>query len=859
MDDSSGELPEQKRLTFSGLLASNAKKSSLDTENLDRSLNSSETPNSAQPVPEDTDCIMNSNQDGNNKFPEMNEKNSERSEEATISPDSTYIEFDLSKNEADISCNKFEGNKGANADFACLNNSQIANLNMENLNGTTEGNTNVCENIDDIENGHIDKEIRNDRDDTKMINDADDIDADDIDVENCLEENQIDNVKNPQNGNKTSVKSSQDKSEINKENPDDETEIDVENTNDDNETEHEQDCIDVELTNEMGVDANDGDTNDVIIERERTGKQTGSNDKEGDINVEDSISNEFNNDYESSDDCTYIVCDESDDESNDGSIDVYSISPGGHQNQFGDSKKDNLPANDQDDEVTLVEVKKKETKPLAVIDLLSDEEDTSDENTNRNDKQNSGEEIFEDSDEEIQVLNIVSVAKSNNTLNSTGNRNSVKLENKKLKITVDSNIVKSAYVPKIQFPDAYKKYYLCIPCPPSNLLPLHVQPCKEAYVMTFSTSQQKKKMWNSYRDMQDYQRERRLGRVLNSSRPHSFKSQTDLFPNRSSSFNVPEPSRNDGFMRSDQDHYPLPSFLQSSPMNQGESNLERHMNSFKSRLNSLRDQSPPVNVVEPSRDDGFVSSDHDYPYVQNLHQPSPMNHLQRPSLLPTPNIFNPQNHMPFAMNMNNLQNLSSSNPVAFVNEIQKTVYSVATSMISSMLGQHLHPNSASPMPNSPFSESGMINVTSHVHNSNFTTSSSYPSPFMYNSSGRNQMPPMRFPTEPAFSGERFPSPMYDSYSPGNNWRQPNSFRQRHYAHRGPSFPCTYRTVRRKRDWHDVKAAVKGTADSDSGSDIVEVPINLNLLLWSNDCQPLVKPGSKLPVGKCDIVFITFSD
>lgn len=566
--------------------------------------------------------------------------------------------------------------------------------------------------------------------------------------------------------------------------------IDVENVNNNE--------IDVENINndaEESVRSNiDGDTSEVIIEEEKS-----------DINVEDLGSGyEDNEEYESTDESIPVVCEGS----SEGSLDVYSCSPTDHQNDKDlNIETENIiskPSKIQDEEVTLVRVMKKEKKPLAVIDLLSDEEDDGafrnrkSGNIERALSESNDKNTFEDSDEEIQVLDEVAGTASNKE-SSQRSVSAIKLESKKLK--TESPNVQTQFRPQMKYPDAFKKDMICISRPFINLLPLHCQPAKEAYVLYTEKSSQPRsgqprsnRLWNSYKDLQEYQRQRR---------EKQREKQRNSFAFRSSG-------------------------------------------SFRDQNDTFSNQISPFSTPEYSRDFG-IDRNHNYPTPTSRNVYQPMNSERGGGLLPTPGNFNSPNQLPFSMNVPNLQNLSATNPTAFINEFQKNVYSVATNMISTMLNQHLNPiNSQSPFPPA-------------FNNNNFSVPPATPNTMAYNSSDRNDFNPVRFPPEPSFFGERHPASMNESpFMMENNWKQPNNFPQRNFPPRGPSFPCKYRAVRRKRDWNDVKAAVEGANLSDSGSDIEEVPINLNRFLYSNDIKPLIDPGTKLPVGKSNFINV-YSD
>lgn len=600
---------------------------------------------------------------------------------------------------------------------------------------------------------------------------------------------------------------------IEKENEIDNNEIEInevkDNENGYNVTNIKENIIDVENINEESVRSqNDGDTNDVIIEDEKSN-----------INVEDIGSGyDDNEEYESTDESIPVVCEDS----SEGSLDVYSCSPTDLQNDkdlnIEAEKVISTPSKIQDEEVTLVRVMKKEKKPLAVIDLLSDEEDNgafrirkSRNNRENTQSETNGKNTFEDSDEEIQVLDEVA-GTSGNKDSSHRSVTAIKLESKKLKTETESSNVQTQFRPQMKYPDAFKKDMICISRPFINLLPLHCQPAKEAYVLYTDKSSQPRsgqprsnRLWNSYKDLQEYQRQRR---------EKQREKQKNYFANRSSG-------------------------------------------SFRDQNVPFSNQISPFSTPEYPRDFGN-DRNHNYPARPSRDFYSLANSERGGGggLLPTPGNFNSPNQLPFSMDVHNLQNLSTTNPTAFINEFQKNVYSVATNMISTMLNQHLNPTNSNPAFPPAFNNSNFMNF--NPHNNNFSGSPALPNPMAYNSPDRNDFQPVRFPPEPSFFGERHPAPMNESpFMMENNWKQPNNFPQRNFPPRGPSFPCKYRAVRRKRDWSDVKAAVEGSNMSDSGSDIEEVPINLNRFLYSNDIKPLIDPGTKLPVGKSNFINVYF--
>ena len=747
------ELPERKRLTFSGVFSSNVK--SVNAENnfscetlLSNDASSSndkfvtsdalKSGNDAANASEKIDLDSTSNDIISSNFGEIDSQPSVDKETMSNNDviSSTFRETDsLVSSEKEPNLSHFKGHTKQNDQEKELD---VSTKDSENF--VTSSNTSMKDKQDEIKQAF------------EKVNEMDN---------NKIEINEVD-----------------DENEFNETNVKDDV-IDIESVNNNE--------IDVVNINKVSVrNDNDGDTSEVIIE----------DDQKSDVNIEDSGSGFEDDEYESTDESMPIVCEESEE-----SLDVYSYSPSDKQGDkdlnFGTENLISKPAKAQDEEVTLVRVMKKEKKPLAVIDLLSDEEDFGTP-SNRAQSETNGKNTFEDSDEEIQVLDEVS-GTSNNKESSHRSVNAIKLESTKLK--TESSNVKAQFKLQMKYPDAFRKDMACISRPFLNLLPIRCQPAKEVYILYPEKSSQSRsnqprsgRLWNSYKDMQEYQRERRRNKQRNSFASRSlgqFRDQNDTFSNPVSAFGSLEYSR-----------------------------------------------------------DFSVDRNHNYPVSANTNRSFYQNTNSERGLLPTPGSFNSPNHSPFSMNVHNLQSLSTTNPTAFVNEIQKTVYSVASNMISTILNQHLNPINSQPAYPQAFNNSTFMNFNNPSHNNNFSVPPEISSPMPYNSSGRNDYHPVRFPPEPTFSGDRYPATMNENpFMMENNWRQPNNFQPKNFTPRGPSFPCKYRAVRRKRDWSDVKAAVEGTNMSDSGSDIEEVPINLNRFLYSNDIKPLIDPGTKLPVGK----------
>ncbi|KFM74268.1 tRNA-splicing endonuclease subunit Sen54, partial [Stegodyphus mimosarum] len=445
-----------------------------------------------------------------------------------------------------------------------------------------------------------------------------------------------------------------------------------------------------------------------------------------------------------------------------------------------------------DDDVTLIEVKKKETKPLAVIDLLSDDDE--DETTAADEN--------EESDDDIQVVKVCSGSSASIQTSSNRERKfyAFKQERKPLPESQSSKLSPCRIT--LQYPDYYKKDVVCVPRPPPHCLPFRVLPAKEAYVLDLRkecTQQSGGRLWNSYRDLQEYQHSRRQNR--NSAQMHEnrrFGNWQNRSPPRDHKreLNHIGPSNSPDRFRNSRD------FSYGRQRNP-------EFNSFGSGRNSHHDHSPysgnnSANLLISPR-----------PHDINLR----MQHSQFfQSMLANNNTL--VNNFPPS-----LQNLSSLDTADFMSELQRTVYNAATNLASSMLSESHHQSS--------LPEYG----TYRQERRNFYYDQNPPNALSRLSSSFVQEGLMHHGNEV----QNWPSSIQ------NNRRFFRDNGPRNYSHRGRPFPCLYRSFTHKSSWNDIKAAVDGQnggTDEGNSNDIEEVPIYENEVLWCRNICPLVRAGSK---------------
>ncbi|GIY34717.1 tRNA-splicing endonuclease subunit Sen54 [Caerostris extrusa] len=526
-----------------------------------------------------------------------------------------------------------------------------------------------------------------------------------------------------------------------------------------------------------------------------------------------------------------------------------------------------------DEEVTILEVTKKETLPLAVIDLLSDEEESA---------------VVTIADEEITVLKEFSLPSTSNIYFSK-KINSEKLRECKEEV-FRTNVKTDNYNPilTVNFPDLFKKNIVCVPRPPLQLLPNHVKPVKQAYVLELTPkprfgqpSGSQEKLWNSYRDLEEYNQKRRFrNQGQNRSAPFSSspywndrnsktfiksrKHHQNFFSNRGDSFDQSPHNRSHR-------HYQNFSSNQGNSFNQSanpHSRSHRHQQNFTdSQADSLAENEDSHNRshryhqnFSANQVDTFDSSAKFHNNYQtrdfNGNFGQPVNSFQNHSnfALPNssinsvitinqhdmnvsmghnqithPNILNnalipgfPAIQMPGLNQMaagNNLNPHAGNNP-HFIREIQRTAYTMATNMVSSMIG------------------GGMLNSPPHLPNPHFMANHSIARhPFPANTN--------EFDAPLNILSGNLNSNLSANISGFNQNFGDQQIRPR--MRNGVAFPCSYRNVQNKKSWSDVKSAI---GESGSDSDIEEIiPDNPRDILWNKrGISPLVKPGVRYPVG-----------
>ncbi|CAL1279103.1 unnamed protein product [Larinioides sclopetarius] len=461
-----------------------------------------------------------------------------------------------------------------------------------------------------------------------------------------------------------------------------------------------------------------------------------------------------------------------------------------------DAASADKPAREDDDDVTLLEVTKKETKPLAVIDLLSDEENDETETV--------------DVDDDITFLEEYP-SPSMGRPTSSREINSKKLNG--CKKEEKGNIVSSSkLIPPltVQFPDLLKKRIVCVARPQLHLLPNNVKPSKEAYVLNLKGKNPDQpgfnnRVWNSYRDLQDYQRQRRQNRYQNNNPRGQHIPVLQTWNDRK--YRNRDRSYRPGF---GPDRVNSPDLNSNSRGHLGPPPTDFNRNIFN--VNSFQNNLSLPNPTTMNCD-VTIKEDSSENSINSSNQSSHSNNLSFSSGMPTNPLMNPlMPNTPFmsAMHRNNVVMAATVTHTQLMAELQRTCYSVATNVLSSMLNR-----SHNIMPNPSLSM--------------FPPGLNPPGPF-----------------NPSMSNG------YTNYfnPPGNNeyFSQPhqNFGDQQRRFHRGRPFPCRYRNVGNKRSWSDVKSAV---CDSGSDSDIEEMPISPREILWDNkDICPLVKPGICYPVG-----------
>ncbi|KAG8197657.1 hypothetical protein JTE90_001586 [Oedothorax gibbosus] len=288
------------------------------------------------------------------------------------------------------------------------------------------------------------------------------------------------------------------------------------------------------------------------------------------------------------------------------------------------------PENDYEEDVTLLEVTKKETKPLAVIDLLSEEENES-----------SGSESG-DSDDEISVVEVRSAPSGSKEIHS-GSMNPQKIckkEEGSSSVPTNSNPV-AVSPPKVVFPLLNRKNVVCVAQPPRNLLPIDVVLSKEAYVLELKpkVNEQQPRVWTSYRQMHAYQqmlRQKRQNPDFSGS-PRTLDSSLQQHSHNRTLLDDPVPNLN---------NFNSPMDVNRNPVNYPPMYPMPHTSQINSVV-SIRQQN--MSMVE----------NHNFP-------PFPPNF---PANIPLPNLR------------------PGMAPAQIIDQVQRTAISVATNMISYMMNQ----------------------------------------------------------------------------------------------------------------------------------------------------------------------------
>ncbi|GFU35547.1 tRNA-splicing endonuclease subunit Sen54 [Nephila pilipes] len=530
------------------------------------------------------------------------------------------------------------------------------------------------------------------------------------------------------------------------------TQLNLDESTQNTEQQVRQECVDVNSQSSAAQSSKDVDIMDVETDADvsETSRDNFNSFNSG-INAtsQDSYCAVINNDVR--------VMSGAEDVNSGSNFDVVSCSSDGSE----DDEVLTLNGEANDDEVTLIEVTKKETKPLAVIELLSDEDDKE-------------EVAMCDDDDEITVIDEYPGPSSTRATNSRVNIDCKLYDCKKVKQASHSNEkIEIPYI--VDYPDIFRKNQLCIRPPPSQFLPSHVRLSKEAYVLIMKNkSEQPRRVWNSFRDVQEHQRNRRNSRYTGQNVPRfiNWQSRLHRFPQTFESY------QNNPFgptLNSDNTY--ARDF--NRPMHQ----QVDHRNNF-----SFPEAAPVHSVVSYRQQNMNVSM-----------------------------TGNPNMSMPFPNNstFSNPLLTGGSNSNQFMAEVQRTAYTLATNMVSTMLGnnmnRHMMPNlHVPPMLTSVFNPDGS-----------------------FNSNGYNGLN------------------SYRNHQNNNNHSimpndQRNSSNQLLRFHRGRPFPCRYGNIRSKRTWDDIKSAV---CESNSDSEIEEVPLTPTEILWdSKGVCPLVKPGTRYPIA-----------
>lgn len=359
---------------------------------------------------------------------------------------------------------------------------------------------------------------------------------------------------------------------------------------------------------------------------------------------------------------------------------------------------------DDDEEVTLIEVTKKETKPLAVIELLSDDEEV----------------VTCGGEDEIEVIEYptVDVTSSNaQRLYGCKKEEPALLPNSKMNPII------------FEFPDLFRKDKVCIPPPPRQFLPNRVRPSKEEYVINLKAKLEegkKERIWNSFRDMHAYQQDRRNGRYSGQFFPRfqnvNSRPECDRNP-RSCKHQMFGPNQNGPLDQATNSH----NNYHSRDFN---GNMYQSMNSYQNESHfSFPYASPPNSLINYRQQNMNFSMAGNHPNVS-------VSNFQGNGVWPFPN--NP----PVLMNNTNPLLPRGPHSVQFMAEVQRTAYAMATNMLSTMFGKNMNPNMM-PNPHLPPIATSSFNPESSYNSNAFNPHQNNNNHFLLQSDQRNFSNQMR--------------------------------------------------------------------------------------------------------------------
>ncbi|GFS41233.1 tRNA-splicing endonuclease subunit Sen54 [Trichonephila inaurata madagascariensis] len=426
-----------------------------------------------------------------------------------------------------------------------------------------------------------------------------------------------------------------------------------------------QECVDVNSESSTAQSPKDVDIMDVETDADPSeASRHNFNDFNSNINAasQDSYCAVINNDVR--------IASTAEDINSESNFDVLSCSSSESEDDEVlplDSKTNENFSGDNDDEITVIGVTKKETKPLAVIELLSDEDDA--------------EEVADsEGDDEVRVIVEYPGPSNSNNTNPRVNHDPKRYDCKK-----EREAPCKMDTPFSEFPDLFRKNVVCIA--PPRILPSRVRPSKEAYVINLAEKLElaqtpQSRVWNSFRDMETYQQSRQS--VIPNVPTFQVTSRSDSGrnsrPHRPPIFN---PNTN----------YPWVSY----PSRDFNGNMHQLMNPYRNETsfsfpdatransgNSFRRQHINLNMAE------------NHPNV-------PMSNFQGDRVLPY------SNNPPVPMNNSNPFLTGGSNSVQFMAEVQRSALEMASNMLSSIFNKNIR---APMVPNPPLPPFGNINPES---------------------------------------------------------------------------------------------------------------------------------------------------